>query len=421
QQPHLPRQLARAGLLASRLAGAAALLRLLQLAAEPLPSWLHSCLAPALICKLRRRLFRALSGLAPVCRTSESAGRLRLMPALLQPPPDEAVCDELEHDSCAAEQQDPPVVLFDEEGRLFPEDDDDGLGASVFGDGFSSSASEGDEVEDCEGGGGAELTEEPAWLELQEPNRMVRLQGPYRLCYGLSPTNQPLAAEDADADSPFCDASTPEPPRPRTSSCSAAAAAVVTECPASTDPAALEKLQRLEAELAALREQVARLVSAQESSAKQEPPQAPFRAPPPPPPPAPPPPPPPPPPTPLVIPRRGRNAGDGGAAAASPSGSKPPTMPAIDMGALLADIGKVRLRPTRQDKSPGGTPLKPRNRAQDPRRQERRQSPISGDPAAIIAAALQRKFKNVASPPPQATPTAAARQGGDKENGESFA
>lgn len=57
-----------------------------------------------------------------------------------------------------------------------------------------------------------------------------------------------------------------------------------------------------------------------------------------------------------------------------------------DMADMLRDIGSVKLRTVNAAKSPGGTPLRPKNkggREADP-----------NDPASIIAHALRKKFSH---------------------------
>lgn len=60
--------------------------------------------------------------------------------------------------------------------------------------------------------------------------------------------------------------------------------------------------------------------------------------------------------------------------------------PSADMADVLRDIGSVKLRTVSAARSPGGTPLRPKNkdgREADP-----------NDPASIIAQALRRKFSH---------------------------
>ncbi|NXY89447.1 MTFR1 regulator, partial [Alcedo cyanopectus] len=149
---------------------------------------------------------------------------------------------------------------------------------------------------------------------------------------------------------------------------------------------ALQKISALENELATLRAQIAKIVILQEQqtlTAVGPGPVASAAAPVAPPPAPPPPPPPPPPPLPpmglqrsssaieLIRERKNRKTSSG--QTLTENGPKKPEMP--NMLEILKDMGSVKLRSVKS--SSGG----PKTKAPDP-----------GDPAALIAAALRKKF-----------------------------
>ncbi|XP_050711140.1 mitochondrial fission regulator 2-like [Eriocheir sinensis] len=178
-----------------------------------------------------------------------------------------------------------------------------------------------------------------------------------------------------------------------------------------TNPAALAKISALEDELAQLRMQVAGLLNQTHRPATPPPSPVPSMAPPPPPPPptpfqfAPPPPPPPPPP---LLPMSSNSASDQGSRKCSFSDliaqkkdninkhivpiEVPPSTTSASTGVSMTDVlkglNKVKLK--RVSRSPGGTPVRSRPK-----------SPTPGDPAAIIAAALKKRFANMHAESPE--------------------
>ncbi|XP_068217154.1 mitochondrial fission regulator 2-like isoform X2 [Palaemon carinicauda] len=173
-----------------------------------------------------------------------------------------------------------------------------------------------------------------------------------------------------------------------------------------TDPTALAKITALESELIQLRVQISTLIH--QNQRPLTPPSTPTSCLPPPPPPPPPNllPPPPPPPLPPPLPSSSTGNTNNGAlrktsfsdliAQGKDSINKhnePVEIPkstsstGVSMADVLKGLNKVKLK--KVARSPGGTPIR-----------ERAQSPVSGDPASIIAAALKKRFAkiNVESP-----------------------
>ncbi|XP_066939077.1 mitochondrial fission regulator 2-like [Macrobrachium rosenbergii] len=177
-----------------------------------------------------------------------------------------------------------------------------------------------------------------------------------------------------------------------------------------TDPTALAKITALEDELTQLRLQISTLIH--QNQRPLTPPSTPTSYLPQPPPPPPPPPPnlcPPPPPPPLPPPPPSSSTGSVSAGASRKTSfsdliaqgkdsinkhSEPLEVPksnsstgGVCMADVLKGLNKVKLK--KVARSPGGTPIR-----------ERAHSPVNGDPASIIAAALKKRFAkiNVESP-----------------------
>ncbi|KAK8736941.1 hypothetical protein OTU49_004736 [Cherax quadricarinatus] len=177
-----------------------------------------------------------------------------------------------------------------------------------------------------------------------------------------------------------------------------------------TDPNALAKISLLEEELSQLRLQISVILNQTKHPATPPPSPTLITPPPPPPPPPLPPglPPPPPPPLPAIFNKSSRS--DDPDAPRKPSFSEliaqnkdsinkhtePIDIPTnsnsrsrpVSMSDVLKGLNKVKLK--KVSRSPGGTPIRSRPK-----------SPVAGDPAAIIAAALKKRFAKMHSDSPE--------------------